>query len=87
MRNYKKPINEHDVRKRLNDFRSGRIDSFKGLLKNVRERDRTIGANNNLWHQLWLQFCHCRVRMILFLLQSDHEWRCIDLWGYARTVL
>ena len=33
-------INENDVRKRLNDFRSGRIDSFKGLLKNVR-KERT----------------------------------------------
>lgn len=35
-------VNENDVRKRLNDFRSGRIDSFKGLLKNVRDRDRKL---------------------------------------------
>lgn len=32
-------LKESDVRKRLNDFRAGRIDSFKGLFKNrVKER-------------------------------------------------
>eukprot|EP00979_Chaetoceros_neogracilis_P008673 scaffold1922_cov291-Chaetoceros_neogracile.AAC.16 len=33
-------INEKDVRKKLNDFRSGKMDAFKGLLRNVSTRER-----------------------------------------------
>jgi hypothetical protein len=34
------PLKEEDVRQKLNDFRSGKMDSFRGLLKNVRNRER-----------------------------------------------
>jgi len=33
-------INEKDVRRKLNDFRSGKMDAFKGLLRNVSTRER-----------------------------------------------
>jgi len=33
-------LDEKDVRQRLNEFRSGRIDSFRGLLRNVRSKER-----------------------------------------------
>ena len=33
-------MNETDVRKKLNDFRSGKMDAFKGLLRNVSSRER-----------------------------------------------
>jgi len=33
-------MNEKDVRKKLNDFRSGKMDAFKGLLRNVSSRER-----------------------------------------------
>ena len=34
--------NERDVRKKLNDFRNGKMDAFKGLLKNVGNRERPL---------------------------------------------
>jgi hypothetical protein len=34
------PLKEEDVRQKLNDFRSGKMESFRGLLKNVRNRER-----------------------------------------------
>jgi len=33
-------MNEKDVRKKLNDFRSGKMDAFKGLLRNVSSREQ-----------------------------------------------